>query len=158
MGREEWSWGEVGRGGRKMKRDESTEQMRGGSVTEEPWHTIAKSHCFSLTAVTQRCSPYTVTTNHCVCVCVCLWIFSGITMCLISKHNLKCRIIGPQHTFPLCFTSSQMSLGPEKSATSLDVVNIWLSLCMMVLTFRQQWCSDERCLLTTVSWSDPKPM
>ena len=61
-----------------------------------------------------------------------LFLFSPMdTMSVISKNNLKCGLVRPQHTFPLCVSPSQMSSGPEKSAVFLDVVDICLSLCMV---------------------------
>uniref|UniRef100_A0A3B4CD99 Shugoshin C-terminal domain-containing protein n=1 Tax=Pygocentrus nattereri TaxID=42514 RepID=A0A3B4CD99_PYGNA len=52
------------------------------------------------------------------------------TTSMISKNNLKCGLIRPQDTFPLCVSPSQMSLGPEKPAAFLGVVDIWLLLCV----------------------------
>ena len=36
------------------------------------------------------------------------------TTSMISKNYLKCGLVRPRHTFPLCVSPSQMSLGPEK--------------------------------------------
>lgn len=44
-GGKEWGWGGVVRGSRNVKWDEGMGQMRGGSVTEEPWHVMFFSHC-----------------------------------------------------------------------------------------------------------------
>ncbi|MED6259996.1 hypothetical protein ATANTOWER_027025 [Ataeniobius toweri] len=53
------------------------------------------------------------------------------TTSMISKTNWKCELVRPQHTFPLCVSSSQMISGPEKLAAFLGVVDLWLSLCMV---------------------------
>ena len=53
------------------------------------------------------------------------------TTSMISKNNLQCGLVRPQHTFPLCASPLQMSSGQEKPAPFLDVVDIWLSLCIV---------------------------
>ena len=55
-----------------------------------------------------------------------LFLFSvAVTASMISKNNLRCGVVRPQHTFPLCVSLSQMRSDSEKSAAFLDVVNIW---------------------------------
>lgn len=44
------------------------------------------------------------------------------TMSMISKIYLKCVLIRPKDTFPLCVNPSQ--LGPGEADCNLDVVNI----------------------------------
>lgn len=54
-----------------------------------------------------------------LCCCVHPWF--------PKTWTLKCGLIWPQHTFPLCASPFQMSWGPEKSALFLDVVDIWVN-------------------------------
>ncbi len=49
----------------------------------------------------------------------------------ISKNDVKCGLVRPQHTFPLQVSPSKMNSRPEKSAVLLDVVDKWLLLCMV---------------------------
>ena len=70
---------------------------------------------------------------------------------MISKNNLKRGLVRPQHTFPLCVSPSQMSLGPEKLATFLDVVDTGLLLCivqfylaLMDVTFQKKMQENEK--------------
>ena len=67
-----------------------------------------------------------------ITVWIVLFLFGQEDMTsMISKNNLKCRLVRPQHTFPLCVCPSQMSLSTEKPATFLDVVDIGLLLCIV---------------------------
>ena len=60
-----------------------------------------------------------------------LYLFSPEdTTSMISKNNLKCGLVRPQHTLTLCVSPSQMNSGSEKSAAFLDIVDIrlWLDI------------------------------
>ena len=65
-----------------------------------------------------------------------IWMFLFLfgpedTTSMISQHNLKCGLVRPRHTFPLCVRLSQMSSGQEKLATFLDVVDIGHLFCIV---------------------------
>lgn len=69
-----------------------------------------------------------------------------------KKKNLKCGLVRWQITVPHCVSPPHMSLGPEKSTAFLDVINIWLSLCI-VESDPAFVDAATNCLLTIVFWS-----
>lgn len=46
----------------------------------------------------------------------------------VYKHDVKCGLVRPQRTFPLCVSPSQMS---SFVAAFVDDVDIWLWLCVL---------------------------
>ncbi|KAK3517002.1 hypothetical protein QTP70_029966 [Hemibagrus guttatus] len=74
-------------------------------------------------------------------------------MSMISKSNLKCGLVRPQHTFPLCVSPSQMSSGPEKPAAFLGVVDGLRFACLHWCKMTEESCRVLSSVLTSNSSS-----
>ncbi|KAK3541845.1 hypothetical protein QTP86_008049 [Hemibagrus guttatus] len=74
-------------------------------------------------------------------------------MSMISKNNLKCGLVRPQHTFPLCVSPSQMSSGPEKPAAFLGVVDGLRFACLHWCKMTEESCRVLSSVLTSNSSS-----